>query len=671
MNDRITKYTSILQKYFGYPQLKPEQINIIDSVINDKKDVSAILATGFGKSICYQIPFLITKKSIIVVSPLIALMEDQYNDMKNRGIPVCCLNSNNKNKGEIELDIMDGANKIIYITPEYLLNCKDFIQELYSNDQLALFAIDESHCVSSWGLDFRKDYTKLYRLRRWAPTVPILALTATATDKVRDDICEILRLNDPYIVTGGFDRPNLFISVGKKTNEYDDLKLLMEKYKNEYSIIYCKTRNETDKIAKIVTDMGVNCRPYHAGMETDDRNKNQKLFINGDIKCMVATIAFGLGINVPNIRLVVHYNCPKNLESYYQEIGRAGRDGKTSECYLFFSAKDFLLNRKFLNEVQDENHRNYQEKQINKIEQFVYSNVCRRLTLLQHFDETPKDFCDNCDNCKTKIKLKPRNFAEETKLVYGLLNGITINFGTGILINILRGSNNQKMTKDLKTLTEYGCGMKYTEKWWKDFFRILINNGYLCTKGLKSGFGSTIVTTGKGYKWYKADKDELILMINDEFDKQEPTVLNEYNSVLQEFGLTEEDLKPKPISETSKKLSLSETKFQSYKMFQHDNKSIIDIAKDRNIQKQTVETHLVDAFKLNMPLNLEKVGFNKNVHKLINKTLSNNSISADFTQLKLIKEKLPKSVSYLHIRLSMLVTLNNWEKLLDINVAAI
>ena len=404
-NELLVKYNKILKKKYGYESLKPEQFNIINKIVNDKNDILGILATGFGKSICYQMPYLITKKCVIVVSPLIALMKDQMTELKKLKIPVTVLNSTCKNKEEIMDDILAGNNMVIYITPEYMENCEAFLKMLVENDQLALIAIDEAHCVSTWGLDFRKSYTLLKNIRDWIDSsVPILALTATASKKVRKDIIKILQLEDPDTIVGDFDRKNLYISVKKRSKDpHDDLFELLNKYKNDYKIIYCKTREETEKIAESITNMGFPSLPYHAGLSSKKRDEIQQKFIDGEFKTMVATIAFGMGINIKSVRLVIHYNCPKNIESYYQEIGRAGRDGLPSECHLFYSKKDFIINKLFLDSIKDPKHKAYQEEQINNIEKYVYSSKCRR-NILKNFDENyEKSECSNCDNCNKVI----------------------------------------------------------------------------------------------------------------------------------------------------------------------------------------------------------------------------------------------------------------------------
>lgn len=504
---RLENYNSILNKYWNYPSLKPEQYSIISNAL-DGQDVCAILATGFGKSICYQLPTMIAKKCVIVISPLIALMHEQSGEMKNRNIPVCVFNSskNENEKEQIKYNLLKGQYMLIYMTPEYFIKSQHFLQKLVDINNLAMVCIDEAHAVSTWGLDFRPSYTRLNVIREWIPEIPIVTLTATASTKVKEDIVKILGLSIPYEVVGNFDRPNLTIKVYPRSdNIMSNIGSLLQTYKNEYIIIYCKTRDETDKLAETINNSGIKCESYHAGIVDKKRNEIQQDFIDGKYKCMIATIAFGMGINIPTVRLVIHYNCPKNIESYYQEIGRAGRDGKPSECYLFYSKKDFYVNRLFLKTITDDTHRAYQESQIRLIEKFVYSFECRRKLLLVNFGQKMES-CVNCDNCLKKInceqKDKPETDMEDyTKQVYLLLNlmlRINDKFGTGMIVNILLGKKS-KVKEYMCKFEEYGTGISFGgEIWWKELVRILINHDYLIETQVKGSFGTTLSLTNKG-----------------------------------------------------------------------------------------------------------------------------------------------------------------------------
>jgi RecQ family ATP-dependent DNA helicase len=500
---KLVLYNTILKKYWGYESLKKEQFNIISNVL-DGKDVCAILATGFGKSICYQLPTLITKKCVIVISPLIALMLEQSEEMKKRNIPVCVFNSttNFRDKENEKINLIKGNYKLIYMTPEYLLNSEDFLTKLAKNDNLAMVCIDEAHAVSTWGLDFRSSYTKLNVIREWVSEIPILTLTATASTKVKEDILKILNLQNPYEVIGNFDRPNLSIQVFPRQDDIiSNIGMLLNKYKNEYIIIYCKTRDETDNLAETINNYGIKCQSYHAGINDKVRSEIQQEFIDGKYKCIIATIAFGMGINIPNVRLVIHYNCPKNMESYYQEIGRAGRDGKPSECFLFYSKKDFILNRLFLKTITNDEHRNYQENQIRLIEKYVYATECRRKLLLINFGQQITS-CVNCDNCLKKLnnntKVNLTDYTKETYIFLNLIYKLNDKFGSGMLINILLGKQS-KIKLYMCNYEEFGLGLTFgSEVWWKEFVRTLINNDYLIETQIKGRFGSTLSLTNKG-----------------------------------------------------------------------------------------------------------------------------------------------------------------------------
>ena len=503
---RLELYNKILLKYWKYPSLKPEQYTIISNVL-EGKDVCAILATGFGKSVCYQLPTMISKKCVIVLSPLIALMHEQGEEMKNKDIPVCVFNStkNEKEKEQLKVGLTKGECRLIYMTPEYLIKSEHFLKKLVEIDNLAMICIDEAHAVSTWGLDFRPSYTKLNVIREWIPEVPILTLTATASTKVKEDIIKILGLSNPYEVVGNFDRPNLTIKVSPRSDDIMyNIGSLLDKYKNEYIIIYCKTRDETDKLAENINKYGVKCESYHAGICDKKRNEIQQGFIDGTYKCIIATIAFGMGINIPKVRLVVHYNCPKNIESYYQEIGRAGRDGKPSECYLFYSKKDFYVNRLFLKTIVDDTHRAYQESQIRLIEKYVYSSECRRKLLLINFGQYMES-CTSCDNCLRKldttqphVKEDLTDYTKETFLLLELLNRIDNKFGSGMTVSILLGKQS-KVKAYMTKFEEYGSGLAFgNEVWWKEFIRLLMNNDYLIETQVKGSFGTTISLTNKG-----------------------------------------------------------------------------------------------------------------------------------------------------------------------------
>ncbi len=514
----LNKYNKILKENFGYETLKKEQYKIIHNITHRRKDVLAVLATGFGKSICYQLPFLISGKCVIVISPLISLMKDQMKQLDDLDIPNCCFNETTNWKNGLKAEILKGNYKIIYMTPEFCIRNTEFIEKLYEEHEICCFAIDESHCVSQWSdISFRPEYGQLHILREIAPEVPIMALTATASDKIQNDIIKTLKMINTYKIYSSFDRPNLYIHIDRKTKEInDDLKNILIKYKDESKIIYAKTREMTNKISESISKIGINSLPYHAGLTTEHRASIQSKFMNNEVNTIVATIAFGMGINHKNIRLVVQYGCSNNIESYYQEIGRAGRDGKNSECYMFFSTNDFRLNRYFLGELQDEEKKKYRESEIVKMEKFVYSTSCRRKIILNHFGEDLEEDCMNCDNCKKHSSMIEYNFTTYANKLFNVMKKLDNSFGSTQYILVLRGSNSKKITQNMKSIKEYNLGKDKSEKWWKEFIRLLIANSFLYEKAIKDGFGSKLIMNSSAYDMLK-NKEELKLNVDHEF----------------------------------------------------------------------------------------------------------------------------------------------------------
>ena len=505
----------LLNKYFGYDKLKNEQYEIIKNILNNI-DVCAILPTGFGKSLCYQLPFLYAKKSVIVISPLISLIEDQKKQLDKLNIPTCALDSSNKDKKNTLNDLYKGNNKIIFVTPEYIELNNSFLQTMVKNKSLCLIAVDESHCVSNWGNDFRKSYKKLYCLKEYAKKIPILALTATATKKIQDDICEILNLNNPVIVTSTFDRPNLYISICERNKNTFDVKIksLLKMYNGKKILIYCRSRKDCDKLAKEIRLLGYKAESYHSSVK--NRTEIQSSFTEGTIDCVVATIAFGLGINIPDIRLLIHYNCPNDLESYYQEIGRSGRDGKDSECYLFYSPKDFLISRRFIDEISNEKFKKYKYKELKHMQNFVMTNTCRRIILLSHFDKNYEDTkCKKCDYCCSEKKEKI-DYKKEAILFFKVLIKLNKGYGTNTIVKVIRSSKCQQVMR-IKYLVEdfFGKGKNYTEQWWKAFSNQLLSAGYIeevKSESTSKFVGNVLKISSLGREWYRNKEGETMFL---------------------------------------------------------------------------------------------------------------------------------------------------------------
>lgn len=504
----LNEYNLVLDKYFGYETLKIEQFKVINSIMNNN-DTLAMFATGAGKSLNFQMTHLLSNKSIIVIGPLISLILDQYEEVVKRNIDTCIFNSSVK-KSEInksKKELLNGKAKIIFMTPEFFIKSEEFITELYEKDYLKAFAIDECHCVSGWS-DFRKSYLDLNLIKEWLPNIPILGLSATLSKHILDDVVDILNLENVNIFKGDFDRPNLYFEIKPKNeNTFNKIIDLIKDNIDDYIILYCLTRKETETLSEEINNNGFKCNAYHAGLSTEQRDIIQTKFISGEFKIICATISFGLGINIPNVKLVIHYNCPRNLDGYIQETGRAGRSKDIqAKCYLFYCNKDFTTHKYFLSKMDDGFLKRHQENQINEMEKFCHSTSCRRKIILGNFGQI-KESCDNCDNClKNKKKIIKLNYYIETYLFLSVLNKVNDKFGSGMIINVLLGSKTVK--GDLNQLAEYGAGKRFgNSKWWKNFFLILKINEFIISKQIKGSFGSTIALSFKAKKWLNEQKE--------------------------------------------------------------------------------------------------------------------------------------------------------------------
>lgn len=565
-------YDKILKKYFGYDALKDLQYKIIKHVI-DGDDVISLLPTSYGKSICYQMPYLITKKNVIVISPLISLMEDQMRELREKNIGAICLNSTNKNKEKEIAEIHDGEAKIIYTTPEYLANNPELVENLAFSNKLALVAIDECHCISNWGHSFRSDYKHLGFLKEIAPNVPVLALTATATDIVINDVSKSLGLDDPKIIKHSIDRPNLYIEIHQRNDFTLETKIvdLLKETTEGKTLIYCKTVKDTDKVAEKLKKLNFKCEAYHAQKDTKERTAIQKNYTTGDLDIIVSTIAFGMGINIPNIRLMIHYNCSNDVESYLQEIGRAGRDGNLSRCFVFWSEKDFVLSHTFLEDIKDKKVKLHKEADINYLKKYVTTSGCRRNCILKYFGEDIND-CKNCDNCLSNRYT--RNFTKEMYLLLSLMTSFNGNFGMNTYIKLLIGSKDKSIAKYAENVKNlFGKGDCYAEEWWKKLFGILSNNGYLMEEKIKGkGYMAIVIKpTTKGLTWFHQykhgdpdKKPSFEISIPTDFqkiDKKKSEIENdkkekEINDIKKTFGLikieTKKKSKDEPENETKK-----------------------------------------------------------------------------------------------------------------------
>ena len=473
------KPLDILHKYYGYTSFRKGQENIITSIIN-KEDVLAIMPTGGGKSICYQVPALCLDGITIVISPLISLMKDQVDALKTMGVKARLINSSlsNSEYNEALEEIENDECKIIYIAPERL-DSMDFVN-IIRGKNISQVAIDEAHCVSQWGHDFRVSYKKIpYFINRLDKRPIVTAFTATASNEVREDIINILNLHNPAVYITGFDRENLSINIVKSSSKNKYTLDYVENHKNESGIIYASTRKEVETIYEGLLKRNYSVAKYHAGLSNEARKEYQENFINDDIKIMVATNAFGMGIDKPNIRWVLHYNMPQSIENYYQEIGRAGRDGEDSECVLLFSPGD-VHTQKYLVEVGIENpdRKRVQYKKLQQMVDLVYSNTCYRKNILNYFGEIFLEDCNNCSNCLNEGEVVDKTL--DAQKVISCIARMKRSFGATMIIDVLRGSKNKKVLDlGFDTLTTYGIMKNYSNEDLKTFINTLVSHGFL------------------------------------------------------------------------------------------------------------------------------------------------------------------------------------------------
>ena len=473
------KPLDVLHKYYGYTSFRKGQENIITSIIN-KEDVLAIMPTGGGKSICYQVPALCLDGITIVISPLISLMKDQVDALKTMGVKARLINSSlsNSEYSEVLEEIENDECKIIYIAPERL-DSMEFVN-IIRGKNISQVAIDEAHCVSQWGHDFRVSYKKIpYFINRLDKRPIVTAFTATASNEVREDIINILNLHNPAVYITGFDRENLSINIVKSSSKNKYTLDYVENHKNESGIIYASTRKEVETIYEGLLKRNYSVAKYHAGLSNEARKEYQENFINDDIKIMVATNAFGMGIDKPNIRWVLHYNMPQSIENYYQEIGRAGRDGEDSECVLLFSPGD-VHTQKYLVEVGIENpdRKRVQYKKLQQMVDLVYSNTCYRKNILNYFGEIFLEDCNNCSNCLNEGEVVDKTL--DAQKVISCIARMKRSFGATMIIDVLRGSKNKKVLDlGFDTLTTYGIMKNYSNEDLKTFINTLVSHGFL------------------------------------------------------------------------------------------------------------------------------------------------------------------------------------------------
>ena len=481
--DYLATSSSILKNIFGYGTYRPLQREVIENVLA-RRDTLAVMPTGGGKSLCYQIPALLLDGLTVVVSPLIALMKDQVEQLRAFGVPSLFLNSSlSPQEYRENMDyVKRGEVKLLYVAPETLLTPR--ILALLAEVKVDLLTIDEAHCISEWGHDFRPEYRQIVEVRKRFPEAVCLALTATATSRVRQDIRSTLKFATTNEFVASFNRENLYIEVLRKQDPYRQTLQMLERYKDQSGIIYCFSRKQVDELAGYLASKGYSVRPYHAGLEDSERRRNQEAFIRDDAQIIVATIAFGMGINKPNVRFVIHFDLPKSIEGYYQEIGRAGRDGLPAHCLLLYSYSDAAKLNYFIDQKTGAEKR-VATQHLDAIVRYAEDETtCRRKPLLNYFGEAVSaDNCSNCDNCTSA----PTPLIDITIVAQKFLSCVKRadeKFGAGHIVDILLGSKNEKVLRwEHNRLSTYGIGTELTKKQWMHIARQLLNRGYLKQEG--------------------------------------------------------------------------------------------------------------------------------------------------------------------------------------------
>uniref|UniRef100_A0A8C5RF72 DNA 3'-5' helicase n=1 Tax=Laticauda laticaudata TaxID=8630 RepID=A0A8C5RF72_LATLA len=546
------------------------QWKVISSVLQERRDNLVVMATGYGKSLCFQFPPVCTGGTGVVISPLISLMEDQVLQLKMSGVPACLLGSaQSKN---IREEIKAGQYRVVYLTPEFCSGNLLWLQQIDKAIGITLIAVDEAHCISEWGHDFRNSFRSLGLLKKTLPKVPIVALTATASSSIRKDIIDCLNLRTPHITCTSFDRPNLYLEVRRKSGNIiqDLLQFLILKDKSTYefegpTIVYCPSRKTTEQVAAELRKLNLVCGIYHAGMGIKARRDVHHKFMRDEIQCIVATIAFGMGINKADIRTVIHYGAPKEMESYYQEIGRAGRDGLPASCYALWTPADMSFNRHLISEIRDETFRLYKLKMMAKIEKYLSLNSCRRRIILSHFEDKQLRKASTgimgtekcCDNCRARnIYCVPvidtqdsfEDFGQQAFKLMSAVCDLKERFGMGVPILFLRGSSSQRLPDKFRTYGLFGSGKDWPEHSWKALGRRLMLEGFLKEVSGQNKFAVMCMLTEKGKDWLSKSRKEqrksLLLPSDEDLCLKKPTPSQSTLSDKRQKLASEKDIPP-------------------------------------------------------------------------------------------------------------------------------
>ncbi|WP_374720966.1 DNA helicase RecQ [Peribacillus tepidiphilus] len=696
----LTQATQILKKYFGYESFRSGQDEIIRRVLNGEHTVG-IMPTGGGKSLCYQVPALLKEGMTLVISPLISLMKDQVDALLQNGISATYLNSalSGTEIQERMNEVQSGLYKLVYVAPERL-ESPSFIDEI-KDLPISLVAIDEAHCISQWGHDFRPSYLRIhYMIHQLSSNPVLLALTATATPQVQRDICHLLQIPEENMVVTGFGRSNLSFSVMKGQDRNEFLLSYLHQNPNESGIIYTLTRKTAEQLYEKLKKKGISVGKYHAGLSSSERDKQQELFINDEIKIMVATNAFGMGIDKSNVRFVIHYGMPKNMESYYQEAGRAGRDGIESECILLFSELDVAVQRFFIEQLgSSDHHKNQETQKLYQMKEYCYTENCLQRWILSYFGEDRNEDCGKCSNCRDERTLT--DVTKEAQMVLSCLIRMKERFGKTMLAQVLIGSSNKKVMEfGFQKLPTYGLLKSRSLKDVTNFIDFLTSEQYI---GVSGGQFPILFVTDKGKqvllgneKVYRkealkavkiAAKDELFEILREvrkriaieagvppfvifsdetlrDMCAKTPQTLIELKGVkgvgslkLEKYGdvfieaiqsFLHEHPEYTPTieekQEKKKKAGSENSHLQSYEAYK-SGMSIDEIAKKREYARTTIENHLIRCIAEGMEFNWNKI-FTEEQEKMIEKAVE--EVGSEY--LKPIKELLPDDISYFMIK---------------------